>query len=248
MLHNLKKISDFLSRPILLFYSLFWLMVLLVIGTVAQKNMGLYEAQHLYFSSLFFWWRGIPLPGGGLTLSLITVNITAKLFLNSPWHKRRAGIILTHIGVLLLLLGSGVTYFFSAEGFIALREGQTKSIMTDYQDESLTTPLPFQVKLIDFERQVHPKTNTPRLFKSTVQLIDGDITWDSVIEMNAPLRYKGYTLYQNSFINDNGVEISVLAVVKNMGRIFPYVSSIILCLGILLHLFMVTPKLMRRKE
>ncbi len=176
------------------------------------------------------------------------MNLAVKLFWDSPWNKRQAGIILTHIGVLLLLLGGAVTYFGSQEGYISLHEGESKSTMTDYQDDSLITELPFQITLIDFERQVHPKTNTPRMFKSTVTLTDGDATWESVIEMNEPLRYKGYTLYQNSFINDNGVEISVLAVVQNIGRLFPYISSTIMCLGLLLHLFLVAPQLMRRRR
>ena len=91
--------------------------------------------------------------------------------------------------------------------------------------------MPFEIKLVDFVRTYHPGTDTPKSFKSLVILnnIPGNID----IQMNEPLRYGGFTFYQASFIND---EITVLAAVKNYGRLFPYISSIIISLGILFHL------------
>ena len=58
--------------------------------------------------------------------------------------------------------------------------------------------------------------------------------------MNEPLRYKGYTLYQSSFIQGGGKETTVLSVVHNMGRMFPYISSIIICIGIVVHLLIIS--------
>ena len=55
--------------------------------------------------------------------------------------------------------------------------------------------------------------------------------------MNQPLRHKGYTFYQSSYIEDDNKEISVLAVVKNLGRALPYLSSLIICIGLLIHIF-----------
>ena len=43
--------------------------------------------------------------------------------------------------------------------------------------------------------------------------------------MNEPLRHKGYTFFQASFIDDSEIEKTVLATVKNYGRLFPYISS-----------------------
>ena len=65
--------------------------------------------------------------------------------------------------------------------------------------------------------------------------------------MNAPLRHKGYTLYQASYAElDNGKEATVLAVVKNSGRLFPYISSIIMAVGLLVHLFINLPRLLQK--
>jgi len=45
--------------------------------------------------------------------------------------------------------------------------------------------------------------------------------------MNKPLRYKGYTFFQSAYERDqSGEEITILAVVENKGRIFPYLGTI----------------------
>lgn len=111
------------------------------------------------------------------------------------------------------------------------------------------TVLPFEVELIKFEKQMYPGTDKPRSFQSEVILKDGKLQWHSLISMNNPLRYKGYTFYQSSFIQDDdateGSEkpVTVLAVVKNIGAIFPYIASLTICLGMLIHLLVRIPKL-----
>ena len=63
-----------------------------------------------------------------------------------------------------------------------------------------------------------------------------------LIKMNEPLRHNGYTFYQSSFFEGEFSDISVFAVVENYGRLFPYISSIIMCIGILLHLILKIPR------
>ena len=66
----------------------------------------------------------------------------------------------------------------------------------------------------------------------------------NLIQMNDPLRYRGYTFYQASFMQGE-TETTILAVVKNVGRLFPYISSIIMCIGLLIHLVLASPKLFK---
>jgi len=110
------------------------------------------------------------------------------------------------------------------------------------------TPLPFEVKLIKFEKQMYPGTDKPRSFQSEVILKDGNLKWHSLISMNNPLRYKGYTFYQSSFIDGENTQTTVLAVVKNIGATFPYISSITMCIGLLIHMFLRIPKLKIKKS
>ncbi|MEI7668758.1 MAG: cytochrome c biogenesis protein ResB [Pseudomonadota bacterium] len=97
-------------------------------------------------------------------------------------------------------------------------------------------PLPFEIKLKKFTKSEHPGTDIARSYSSAVEVIDGAVKFDALIEMNQPLRYRGFTIYQSSFV-ENGENIySVLAVVKNSGELFPYIAVICLCIGMAIHI------------
>lgn len=127
-----------LGRPDILFWCMPWLMILLIIGTVAQKNIGLYDAQNIYFSSLFFTWHGIPLPGGYLVITILALNLICKFIFSSNWTWDKAGIHLTHLAVIILFLGGLLTALSMEEGYIALKQGEQKSYVTDYHDRVLS--------------------------------------------------------------------------------------------------------------
>ena len=94
---------------------------------------------------------------------------------------------------------------------------------------------------------MHPGTNVAKSFSSDIMLNENEISRKVLIKMNEPLRHYDYTFYQASFIEGDGKDSSVLATVKNHGRLFPYISTIIMCIGLLFHmLFMVSGRL--RKE
>ena len=95
--------------------------------------------------------------------------------------------------------------------------------------------LPFALSLQDFRKIDYPGTVKAREFQSDITIQDQDLLWPVQISMNNPLRYKGYTFYQSSFDQQNDIEITVLSVVKNSGRAFPYIASLIIFIGLLLH-------------
>ncbi len=96
-------------------------------------------------------------------------------------------------------------------------------------------PLDFALKLNKFVREMHPGTDVAKAYESHLDLIDGLSSRPVRIWMNNPLRYKGYTFYQASFILDAEGTHSTLAVVTNPGRLIPYISSIMIFAGMLLH-------------
>ncbi|MEC8677500.1 MAG: ResB protein required for cytochrome C biosynthesis, partial [Candidatus Margulisiibacteriota bacterium] len=61
---------------------------------------------------------------------------------------------------------------------------------------------------------------------------DGDIPF--TIEMNQPLRYSGYTFFQSSYTEDK--ETSVFQVVKNPSWQVPYISSLLIVIGLLIQM------------
>ncbi|NBX34973.1 hypothetical protein EBR16_06395, partial [bacterium] len=94
---------------------------------------------------------------------------------------------------------------------------------------------PFSVKLNAFTHEKYPGTNTPKRFASDVTVVaDGVTLRNFVISMNQPLRHAGATLFQSSFGNSReGKDITVLQVVRNPGAWIPYVSVLIMSIGLL---------------
>lgn len=99
--------------------------------------------------------------------------------------------------------------------------------------------LPFLIQLKDFRKEVYPGTQLARSFESTVEIKAHQMTRETIISMNNPLRYEDYTFYQASYGTDHlGREMSTLAVVKNRGRMLPYLASLVVVWGLVWH-FMV---------
>ncbi|GAB5560547.1 MAG: hypothetical protein SynsKO_21940 [Synoicihabitans sp.] len=92
---------------------------------------------------------------------------------------------------------------------------------------------PFSVKLIELKHDVYPGSNIPKNFSSLVNVKanDGSEDRESLIYMNHPLRYQGFTFYQYQMDSANG--FSVLQVVRNPGRWLPYVACVLMTLGLL---------------
>ena len=94
---------------------------------------------------------------------------------------------------------------------------------------------PYEMTLIDFRHDRYPGTETPMNYSSDVRLIDRTNGEDRQVKiyMNNPLRYRGETFYQSSFLaGDTG---TVLQVVKNPGWLMPYAACAIGALGLMTH-------------
>ena len=102
------------------------LLALTYLGTLAQQRDNLYNVQVRYFESLFVVERvaglPIPLPGAYLLLSLLFVNLVVggMIRLRKTWS--RAGILVIHLGMALLLLAGLIEYHASEKGYMALHE------------------------------------------------------------------------------------------------------------------------------
>jgi len=366
-----KQCIKILKTPKVFVFTIIWMMILIVLGTLAQKDMGLFAVQEKYFSSWVFWIWYFPMPGGRLTMIIILINLSFFFFKKSLWKIEKLGIIILHMGGILLLIGGGLTAMFSSEGNMIIDEGSQTNYVEDYQymelavintsdkdidtytifdnpllkrnktlghkniefeievinyidncepirrtkpagvqyrgmmknfmiselaplkEENMNRPgiifqlsntgtiqdgiyglflgqtipqkitvgnqeyvivfrrqrtyLPFSIELLDFKKIMHPGTGIAKSYSSNVNLIENGISKRILIKMNEPLRHRGYTFYQASFIESSDGETTVLAVVQNYGRLFPYISSIIMCIGLLFHLITKLPILFKKR-
>src|SRR6266536_290757 len=91
--------------------------ILLVwVGTVAQADEGIYQAQLRYFKhwyvagvTLFGYRVPLLLPGGYLIGTVLLENLIAAHIKRFQWSWKKAGIHLTHVGIILLLVGQLTT-------------------------------------------------------------------------------------------------------------------------------------------
>jgi len=99
------------------------------------------------------------------------------------------------------------------------------------------SPMPFTLRLKDFKMEKHPRTEVARSYESLVEVHSGGASREVLISMNEPMRYKSFTLYQASYaIDQMGREYSTLAVVKNSGRLLPYIATFTTFAGLVIQL------------
>lgn len=105
------------------------LVILVIWGTVYQSEFGLYPAQQKFFYSWYFLVLGfIPLPGTVLIFCLLFINLVSALFFRIGFRLANLGNLITHTGILFLLVGSFLTFYFSQESSLVLKEGQTGNV------------------------------------------------------------------------------------------------------------------------
>ena len=108
--------------------------VLVFIGTLAQVDEGLYNAQSRYFRQwlvlgLDLFGRRIPLilPGGYLIGTMLLINLLAAHIYRFQFSVKKIGIQLAHAGVILILVGQLATDMFAHESEVHFYVGQTQS-------------------------------------------------------------------------------------------------------------------------
>jgi hypothetical protein len=108
--------------------------ILVFWGTLAQVHLGLFKAQNEFFRSFLIYWQPagasfqIPIfPGGYLIGTVLLINLLAAHLRYYQPGKRKIGIALIHLGVVLLLVGQMLTDFLARESALHVRIGETKN-------------------------------------------------------------------------------------------------------------------------
>ena len=120
---------------------------------------------------------------------------------------------------------------------------------TNYTMESRNRRMikPFTIELLKFEHKQYPGTTKAKEYASTVQLRDPENGEDRevLIRMNQPLRYQGLTFYQSGVLPDNTG--TILQVVDNPVWILPYISCVVVAVGMIIHFGLALTKFQRRR-
>ena len=130
----MQKLIDLLTSLKLTVVALAFGMILVFVGTLAQVDQGLYNAQARYFRSFFVFWgpQGasweIPVfPGGYLVGFVLLVNLVFAQFRRLDFSARSFGLFIVHAGLVILLLGQLLSDVLQVESHMRLAEGESKN-------------------------------------------------------------------------------------------------------------------------
>lgn len=131
-MNNTPKLVRWLASTQCIVICLVLMMVLVILGTFAQVEIGAFAAQHYYFNCFWVFQDigGISLPvfPGGLTVGLLWLaSLIAASFTRFRWTMKNAGLLLSHVGIILLIFGQGLTQLLSEESMMSIEEGQTSN-------------------------------------------------------------------------------------------------------------------------
>jgi|WetSurMetagenome_2_1015567.scaffolds.fasta_scaffold00060_38 hypothetical protein len=140
-----KKTSPTLGLAASVFLSLHTTVICLIIlcilvfwGTLYQVDHGIYAAKARFFSAWIVMIGGIiPFPGVRLVGSALILNQATMLVFKQQWRPDKAGLIITHIGILVLLAGGGIVSYTARETFLTLWEGETSCESLSYNSWEL---------------------------------------------------------------------------------------------------------------
>lgn len=136
------------KNPLLKFFTSLRLTVVLLVmslvlvfcATLAQVNLGIYGVQEKFFRA-FLVWADLPessisfpvFPGGYVIGGLLMINLIASHVYRFRLTWKKAGIQLTHFGLIVLLVGELVTGLLQEDFSLRLEEGETRNYSESFR-------------------------------------------------------------------------------------------------------------------
>ena len=140
-------------------------------------------------------------------------------------NKGRYGPDLIHVGLLILIVASMISFLTRREALVFLKEG-----------ESVLIPGNSVLTLRDFQYLQYPD-GSPRKWISSVTIISPDESTSKNYDIlvNKPLRRKGLVFYQYGYrwIEEEGLYETSLMVTSDPGRIYILLSFLLISAGLM---------------
>lgn len=119
-------------------------LVMIFVATLDQVHLGVWGVQQKYFHA-FFVLAKVPgtelsmpvFPGGYLLGIALLVNLIMAHLWRFRLSWKKAGIWLTHLGLILLLIGEGLSGLMQRDGQVRLDVGQTRRYVESFRENEL---------------------------------------------------------------------------------------------------------------
>ena len=169
-------------------------LVLVFAGTIDQVNLGIWAVQEKYFRSFVIYTQAgglaIPVFPGGYTIGgLLLLNLIAAHVFRFGFAWRKTGIVITHLGLIVLLIGELLTGLWQKDFALRLTEGETKNYSESFRhyelafvdvtdpahDQVVSIPESLLIGKSPLQHPALPFRVTPRTYyvNSTLQVREG---------------------------------------------------------------------------
>lgn len=162
----LVKIFDFFSSIKLAVILILCFAVLTGLGTFYEAEYGTQEAQRVVYKS----WYSI------LLMFVLVCNLACAAIDRMPWKKHHIGFVVTHLGIISLLMGSFITMQKGLDGSVALGISETTDTFLVPENEINVYQnfdgRPFAVLL---QEEVDFRSSPPSKYPFEAKLVDDDV-------------------------------------------------------------------------
>jgi len=196
----LKSIFKVLASLRLTVVTLCFSVLVVFLGTVAQAPMGLKLAVDNFFKvffidflsmkaaigkclHMFFEWQLDPIPqesliaggwpcfpGGYFLGTVLLVNLLAAYYSRFVFRWKKSGVILTHFGIIMLLVGQVLTDQLAIESYVAMKAGDRRNyseshdynelVVITKQDDNSSQVISIPEWMLEKKQKIsHPKLN-----------------------------------------------------------------------------------------
>jgi len=146
-------------------------------------------------------------------------------FYSEKGRFSRLGAYITHLSILIILIGGLAGSLFGFRGFVNILEGETVDQITlRMKDGQILKPIGFSVRCDDFSITFYdldrPEKHVKEYSSDLTILENGKEVLNKTIRVNHPLHYKGLAFYQSSYGAIHEVTLGVQAKNRKEKRLF----------------------------
>jgi len=135
-------------------------------------------------------------------------------FYSEKGRFSRLGVYITHLSVVIILIGGLIGSLFGFRGFVNILEGETvDQIILRAKDGNIVKPIPFSIRCDEFNITYYdldrPEKHVKEYTSVLTILENGKEILKKTIEVNHPLHYKGLVFYQSSYGSIHEITLGV---------------------------------------
>lgn len=124
----------------------------------------------------------------------------SDFFMASKHSCGRFGVIILHLGIIVVMFGAMVGYFWGFNGFINLLAAEGYSDNVAVLPDGKLTPIGFDIACDNFTVEYYDNSTRAKAYTSVLSVIEnGKKVKTATVDVNHPFKYKNIVFYQTNF-------------------------------------------------